>query len=215
VALSDPATGKVVETLRATPDHPFFVEGRGWVELGQVGIGSEIVTRAGPNLVVQSVSRERFEQGVAVYNFEVEGTHTYFVGNALGGAWVHNNCEIFFGQKRIAPTFREYSEASDLIRGQRIEDVARALREGKLSADDLPIEYFIHNGQKIAVNNRGYAALRMAGLKPTITRQVPATSKLLRRLEEAPIDRHHPLGGRRMPVTLNQDGSGHLYTIFF
>jgi hypothetical protein len=62
------------------------------VSAGNLGIGTEIVTRAGPHLVVQAVAKVTKPQGVAVYNLEVEKDQTYFVGNANGGAWVHNSC---------------------------------------------------------------------------------------------------------------------------
>jgi hypothetical protein len=62
------------------------------VSAGNLGIGTEIVTRAGPHLVVQAVAKVTKPQGVAVYNLEVEKDQTYFVGNANGGAWVHNEC---------------------------------------------------------------------------------------------------------------------------
>ncbi len=69
------------------------------------------MTRAGPRLFVKSVGWHRRAQGYTVYNFEVEPlnakgsgggssagdkggggkfTHSYFVGSADGGAWVHN-----------------------------------------------------------------------------------------------------------------------------
>jgi hypothetical protein len=63
---------------------------KGWVGMGSLGIGTEILTRAGPRLVVKSVVRKYYAGGVKVYNFTVDGKHTYFVGDALGGAWVHN-----------------------------------------------------------------------------------------------------------------------------
>jgi hypothetical protein len=86
--------GKVVDTLTATPTHPFFVPGRGAIPLGQLGIGTQIMTRAGPPLVIASLVKHEYPQGIAVYNFEVQGDHTYFVGNANGGTWVHNDCGI-------------------------------------------------------------------------------------------------------------------------
>ena len=51
-----------------------------------------MVTRAVPVLVVSSLVRQSHPQGVLVYNLEVEGDHTYFVGTADGGVWVHNSC---------------------------------------------------------------------------------------------------------------------------
>jgi len=90
--LADAATGKVVDSLTATPEHPFFVPGRGAIPLGQLGIGTQVVTRAGPPLVIASLVKHEYPQGIPVYNFEVQGDHTYFVGKANGGTWVHNSC---------------------------------------------------------------------------------------------------------------------------
>jgi guanyl-specific ribonuclease Sa len=89
--LADSKTGKVVESLRGTPEHPFFTPS-GKVAMGQLKAGMQVITRRGPPLVVKAVSREHHLEGIAVYNFEVEGDHTYFVGTANGGAWVHNTC---------------------------------------------------------------------------------------------------------------------------
>ena len=66
--------------------------GRGAISLSKLGIGTQIVTRAGPPLVIVTLVHHRYPHGVTVYNFEVEGDHTYFVGTANGGAWVHNAC---------------------------------------------------------------------------------------------------------------------------
>lgn len=75
------------EVVQCTTGHPFYVEGKGFVPASRLAIGNAIVTRAGPSVKVRKVERA----GVApVYNFEVEGTHTYFVGKTE--AWVHNSC---------------------------------------------------------------------------------------------------------------------------
>jgi RHS repeat-associated protein len=83
------ASGTVRETITGTTDHPFFTEG-GLVPMGRLGVGTAILTRAGPRLVVKTVRTSSHPKGVAVYNFAVDGNHTYFVGNASGGVWVHN-----------------------------------------------------------------------------------------------------------------------------
>ena len=44
------------ETLTCTPEHPLFVQGQGWVEAGSVGIGTSIVSRAGPALQVTAAA---------------------------------------------------------------------------------------------------------------------------------------------------------------
>jgi len=95
VRLADSKTGQAASSLTCTPEHPYYVQGQGWVEAGSLGIGSSIVTRAGPPLVVQGVDWQRAKDGTkpfTVYNFEVAGDHTYFVGNDNGGTWVHNQC---------------------------------------------------------------------------------------------------------------------------
>ena len=73
------------ETIETTREHPFYVVDRGFVKAGELGIGTSIVTRAGPSVQLVSV-----KSGAAqtVYNFEVEDYHTYFVGQ--GEVWVHN-----------------------------------------------------------------------------------------------------------------------------
>ena len=101
ITLHDARPGKA-ETLTCTPEHPLFVQGQGWVEAGSVGIGSSIVSRAGPALEVTSLTwkRDSVQQlasnggvgSVAVYNLTVEGDHTFFVGINGGGTWVHNAC---------------------------------------------------------------------------------------------------------------------------
>ncbi len=78
-----------METLSGTVEHPFFT-GAGQVAMGNLGIGTAILTRAGPRLLVKSVRVESHPEGVWVYNCTVEGDHTFYVGTAQGGAWVHN-----------------------------------------------------------------------------------------------------------------------------
>ena len=91
------ADGKT-QAIVCTPEHPFFVDGKGWVEAGSLGIGTSIVTRAGPMLAVKSLDWKRSDERKAaftVYNFTVEASHTFFVGTANGGAWTHNSgCEF-------------------------------------------------------------------------------------------------------------------------
>ncbi|HEY3282154.1 MAG TPA: Hint domain-containing protein, partial [Armatimonadota bacterium] len=56
----------------------------------ELGIGTSIVTRAGPSVRVASITRH--EAPAPVYNFEVEGTHSYFVGLLGQGLCVHHEC---------------------------------------------------------------------------------------------------------------------------
>ncbi len=78
------------ETIETTKEHPFYVESQGFTPAGEMGIGTSIVTRAGPSAILAS-SQVR-NQKATVYNFEVEKTHTYFVGHS--DLWVHNVCKL-------------------------------------------------------------------------------------------------------------------------
>ena len=73
------------ETIETTSEHPFYVADRGFVKAGELGIGTSIVTRAGPSLALRAATAGKAQ---TVYNFEVEDYHTYFVGE--GEVWVHN-----------------------------------------------------------------------------------------------------------------------------
>lgn len=90
VSLADAKTHKVVQKLMATREHPFYVRGKGFTPAGGLAVGNAIVTRAGPALMVQSVSWHRRATGYTVYNLKVEDDHSYFAGTAGGGTWVHN-----------------------------------------------------------------------------------------------------------------------------
>ena len=119
-----------------------------------------------------------------------------------------------FGQKRIAPNFRKVSPGHPDILGKPIAEVAEMLKTGALSADDIPIYYFVRNGEAIAVNNRGLAALTMAGKKVSKMERVDPRPEWLARLDELPIDNWHEVPGNRIAVTEFRDGSGHIYSIF-
>lgn len=69
-----------------TAEHPFWVEGEGWVAAGELSAGDRLRLADGGDALVASV--EDAGATAAVFNFEVDGWHTYHVG-ALG-VWVHN-----------------------------------------------------------------------------------------------------------------------------
>ncbi len=132
VALHDAKTGRS-ETLTCTPEHPFFVPSQGWVEAGSLGIGTSIVTRAGPQMAVASVTwqKNKAEElasagglgGYTVYNLTVDGDHTFFVGTTGGGTWVHN---VGACGRTLTRFGDEYEDAEKLA-----ADAARALASGK------------------------------------------------------------------------------------
>ena len=81
------------QQIRCTPEHPFWVRGRGWVAAGELREGDPLVGSQGEQLVV--VDREVREEEADHYNFEVEDWHTYFVSETDQdwAVWTHNRCE--------------------------------------------------------------------------------------------------------------------------
>ena len=79
------------EEITATPTHPFYVKGKGWVRVGDLQHGDRLCLRNGTYTLVVLVHRKKLKTTVSVYNFEVEDFHTYYVG--IQGILVHNMCQ--------------------------------------------------------------------------------------------------------------------------
>jgi hypothetical protein len=98
------------EEITCTPEHRFYVPGKGFEEAGTLSDGDRLVhdddatsahsTTAAimPPLKISDITWDTkatsLSTATTVYNFEVASTHTYFVGSKLGGVWVHNSCEV-------------------------------------------------------------------------------------------------------------------------
>ncbi|MDE2126011.1 MAG: hypothetical protein KGJ62_05415 [Armatimonadetes bacterium] len=90
VTLTAPGSRKPVETLLCTRQHPFYVAGKGFLDAGELALGTSIITGAGPKLVVSRLDVLHRRGGYTVYNLIVDGVHDYFVGQVGGGVEVHN-----------------------------------------------------------------------------------------------------------------------------
>ncbi|HEY0707122.1 MAG TPA: polymorphic toxin-type HINT domain-containing protein [Polyangia bacterium] len=75
------------DLLEVTPNHPFFVEGRGWIEAGTLVPGQDLLLDyRGQRVDITSATSVAAQ--VVVYNLEVADYHTYFAGRL--GIWAHN-----------------------------------------------------------------------------------------------------------------------------
>ena len=77
-------------TIGTTSEHPFFVRGKGWTPAKELQPGDEVrLLTPGWQRVESNVDTGRSE---TVYNLEIEGDHTYFVGDLTWGwqVWAHN-----------------------------------------------------------------------------------------------------------------------------
>ena len=73
--------------IRATPGHRFWTADRGWIGAGALVPGEALLSASGDRVHVDGAAAAEAATAT-VYNFEVEGAHTYFVGAAR--VWVHN-----------------------------------------------------------------------------------------------------------------------------
>lgn len=77
------------DTIFATPEHPFYTQS-GWVNAVDLRTSHKIAIRNGFLALLSSIA---IDTNATVYNFEVENTHTYIVGNER--IIVHNSCTSF------------------------------------------------------------------------------------------------------------------------
>lgn len=77
------------EKIVTTDNHPFYVQGRGFIKAEGLFVGDKLISVDGKDLIVETHDIEQCEKPITVYNFKVEDYHTYFVGNCK--IWVHNN----------------------------------------------------------------------------------------------------------------------------
>ncbi|MEZ6189559.1 MAG: polymorphic toxin-type HINT domain-containing protein [Planctomycetota bacterium] len=80
------------QQIRCTTEHPFWVQGRGWVAAKDLKPGDQLLGSEGEQLVV--TAHEVRQEEADHYNFEVEDWHTYFVSETEDdpAVWVHNTC---------------------------------------------------------------------------------------------------------------------------
>ncbi|MBI4511331.1 MAG: Hint domain-containing protein, partial [Deltaproteobacteria bacterium] len=104
--------GVELDGLGVTPEHPFYVKDLGWLEARDLVPGDEVYSSRGGWLRVSGATWVSSDE--AVYNFEVEDYHTYFVGEL--GALVHNSCGGAAGGGG-KPLYRSMSQAeADAVR---------------------------------------------------------------------------------------------------
>jgi hypothetical protein len=80
------------EEIKATPNHPFWVEEKGWIAAGELQAGDKVRLYNGNVINVDKTIAKKLEENIKVYNFEVEDWHTYFVSSLQ--VLVHNTCEM-------------------------------------------------------------------------------------------------------------------------
>lgn len=112
------------EVISTTGEHPFWTPEIGWVEAKDLTVGSLLQTADGRVVDVDRVQKR--EGNFEVYNFNVEGFHTYFVSDL--GILVHNVCVYTTTNSRVDlnrpggtyVTRQNITEPATLYQGERI-----------------------------------------------------------------------------------------------
>jgi hypothetical protein len=109
------------ETFEVTDDHPWYVEGVGWVETKDLRAGQRIETADDRGLdILEIAPTDRVER---TYNLTVDGLHTFLVGE--DGAVVHN-CPKLRGLVRELQEHRQ--KLDDYLRNPLAHDNKGFLR---------------------------------------------------------------------------------------
>ena len=70
------------ETFKTTKEHPFWVEGIGWLKASLLEQGMTLLDKHGlPNVTI--LSQTKLDHTETVYNFEVQDFHTYHIGEYM------------------------------------------------------------------------------------------------------------------------------------
>ena len=94
--------------IQCTEEHPFYsYEHSQFVNASQLRLGDKLSLSDGTTIGISEISHDVAmpEDNALAYNIEVEGSHTYFVGDLDGvGVWVHNTatapCHIWLAITR-------------------------------------------------------------------------------------------------------------------
>jgi Pretoxin HINT domain len=171
--------------LRTTPEHPFYVKGKGWLCAKELRVGDLLATHDGEWVIVEVI--EATGEVVTVYNVSVEDYHTYFVGHEAWGfaVWVHNadyfvvpegsrfrlasegnNGVVFFreGEQtafREVPTFASLSEMATFLENKTLRVAGlsnqQVLQQGLLVRNARVTSGQLRGATPNAAGNTGHA----------------------------------------------------------
>uniref|UniRef100_UPI00035C38E8 polymorphic toxin-type HINT domain-containing protein n=1 Tax=Paenibacillus massiliensis TaxID=225917 RepID=UPI00035C38E8 len=93
------------QVIETTDNHPFWVEGKGWIFADELQVGDKLQKADGSNLKIDKVEFLKLDKPITVYNFTVADYHTYYVTDI--GIWVHNT-DCFSGFSRFDEHFDKH-----------------------------------------------------------------------------------------------------------
>lgn len=128
------------EEILTTLEHPFYVKGR-YILAGFLSAGMSLTGFAGEQIEIQETEIIRYEKPQKVYNFSIEGTENYYVGEQ--GVLVHNAGGCPSGNEARKKN-TETKQTSNPI-----------TKEGNKKVLKTNVEYTDKNGYKYTTDNSG------------------------------------------------------------
>lgn len=155
------------ETIKTTPDHPFYIPQKGFTRAIELRAGDELYTVNGEYVVIEKIQHEILEFPVKVYNFRVAELHTYFVGNSKIGT--HNQtCEnpIFGSSAKSEQKLRRQMQQ----RGWTEQTVKETCKNPYHTSEALnratgnkATAYFNSDGSYVVVDNVTFEIVQVSG----------------------------------------------------
>ena len=132
----------VAETLVTTAEHPFWVEGRGWLAAGKLQVGDGLISLTGEQVLV--TGWRRLAREGTVFNLSVARAETYFVGRS--GVLAHNlSC---LEARDMANRIHDAGVSNPAYRDRTVTAVAR------LTGDDGSIDVVATNNYRYSPDQR-------------------------------------------------------------
>jgi hypothetical protein len=130
------------EDITCTPNHPIYVENKGWIRAKNLNVGDFLVSMKYDNIVIDDIRVEKLLIPEVTYNFEVEDNHTYYVGEQ--SVLVHNKCtriDYSISTGRTTPNNLSEKLAMDEIKSnpQLGSEINLKLNDPRLSDDCVKI----------------------------------------------------------------------------
>lgn len=144
------------EEIITTEEHPFYVEGTGFVCAGELKCGDTVRLADGRKVPVKQAGFEYLDEPVLVYNFEVEDFNTYYVSEL--GVLVHNTCMVETGGenfKQIDGTsydINKLRKTQSYIDKSVVESMKKSIMKQGPGAVP-PIRVRVHDGEALIVQS--------------------------------------------------------------
>ena len=155
------------DTMEVTPEHPVYVEGKGWLWAENLSIGDRLRRADGGMAKVLAIERVALDEPEVVYNFTVKGPHTYFVLET--GVLVHNaspgNCLDYgsLSDDELVARVQNERDADAVFeavfnRGWYVNDERFGLPPSEIEDIVLPKSFQLPNGESIPTSGPGLLA---------------------------------------------------------